>query len=139
MVRETSAGIIVFRKTQPMKFLILHYSEGHYDLPKGHLEGEETPEQAAVRETREETGLDVAMVPGFNEEIEYHFKDKDKGIITKKVIFFLGESFSEDVQLSHEHLDFDWLPLDDAIAKATYDSAKTLLKKADTFLRKIRY
>jgi bis(5'-nucleosidyl)-tetraphosphatase len=141
MPLETSAGIIVFFKEAEAKsheniYLILHYSEGHHDLPKGHLEGSETPEQAAVRETREETGLDVFMMPGFKEEIEYHFMDRTKGLIRKKVIFFLGESFSKEVQLSFEHQGYSWLGLEDAKRKVTFDSAKSLLAKADEFLRK---
>ena len=58
--RETSAGGVVFRVPpgeEPL-FLLIRDSYRNWGFPKGHLEKEERPEAAALREVREETGLD---------------------------------------------------------------------------------
>ena len=52
MVNEKSSGILIFNKTNE-KYLILHYTSGHYDFAKGHIEGEETEKEAALRELEE--------------------------------------------------------------------------------------
>src|SRR5690606_37755157 len=56
--REVSAGGIVFRRAADgtSRFLLIRDSYRHWGFPKGHLEDEETPAIAALRETREETG-----------------------------------------------------------------------------------
>lgn len=57
---------------------------------QGHLEGDESPEAAALRETQEETGLDVSVVTILSEihrEV-YTFASKSKGSVTKQVTFF---------------------------------------------------
>ena len=56
---ETSAGGVVVRCTpQGPAFLVILDSYKNWGFPKGHLDGEETPEQAARREVTEEAGLD---------------------------------------------------------------------------------
>ena len=49
--------------------MLLHYEEGHWGCAKGHFEEDETAEQTARREIREETGLtDIRFIPGFKED-----------------------------------------------------------------------
>ena len=109
MKTQTSCGIVVFHKDA---YLILHYEEDHWDLPKGHIEENETHEQTAIRETKEETNLDVEIMPGFKETITYFFRAND--LIKKTVHFFVGEAKTKDVKLSHEHKGYDWLSYEDA-------------------------
>ncbi len=135
MVNETSAGIIVYHdKKDDRKFLILHYTEGHWDFPKGHVEIGESLEEAALRETKEESGLTVDLNPGFKEHFGYFFKNKDGVIVQKTVYFFVGRAKTNQIQLSDEHIGYAWLSYENAIKKLTYDNAKEVLKKADAFL-----
>lgn len=46
-------------------FLVEHMIQGHTSIPKGHVEGDETEEETAVREIREETGLKVKLDTAF--------------------------------------------------------------------------
>ena len=138
MAKEKSCGAVLFKwqKDHTAKYLILHYEAGHWDFPKGHMEKNEKEEQTALRELKEETGIeDVEVLDGFRESVNYYFK-KGEETIYKEVIFFLVQSATEDVQLSSEHIGYAWLSFDHAFKKLTFNSSKELLKKADDFLHK---
>ncbi|KKP36069.1 MAG: NUDIX hydrolase [candidate division TM6 bacterium GW2011_GWF2_32_72] len=135
LIRQFSAGVVTFYKQEnQILYLILHYTSGHWDFPKGKMENGETSEITAHRELKEETNLKATLIPGFKEKFEYFFKYPENKLIKKEVTFFLGETTSQDVKLSPEHIDFKWLPLNQALMQLTYDNAKKLLKNADKFL-----
>ncbi len=135
MIEETSAGIVLFRKEESGNvFLLLHYPSGHWDFVKGKMEKDETVHETAIRETKEETGItDVSLVEGFEEWIEYDFQCQGE-LVHKKVVFFLAETKTRDVQISHEHLDFTWMDYNAAMEKTTFDNARTVLTKAQSLL-----
>lgn len=131
-MQEFSAGVVVVCNDE---FLLLHHDIGHWDLPKGHIEKGESVEQAALRELVEETGIkNIFLVPNFSERIHYFFKREGK-LISKDVIFLLGKVDSKEVVLSDEHDDFVWLPVEQAVEKVTYKTAKEVLQKASAFLK----
>lgn len=137
MIEETSAGIVLFRReNERILFLLLHYPSGHWDFVKGKMENEETPHETAIRETKEETGIsDVQFIEGFEEWIRYNFQFEGQ-LVDKKVVFFLGETKTQDIQISHEHLNFTWMDYVTAMEKTTFDNAKTVLSKAYSLLTK---
>ena len=63
---EVSAGGIVFRRFPELgpRFLLIRDSYDNWGFPKGHLEDGESPAEAAVRETAEETGLERLVLQG---------------------------------------------------------------------------
>jgi len=162
MPRENSAGVIIFRKEKgKIYYLLLHYPAvnrkgGHWEFTKGHIENNETEEDAARRETKEETGIsDVKILPGFKEYIKYFFKKNPKITrnripekvdsnkkpskwIFKLVVFFIAETKAKEVRLSEEHTGFIWLTINEAIKKTTYKNSKELLKKANDFIVSLR-
>jgi bis(5'-nucleosidyl)-tetraphosphatase len=133
--QERSAGVVIFRRTpHGRRFLLLDYSR-YFDFAKGHVEKGESDLDAAVRETREETGIDdLSLVPGFSHEITYHFRHSKRGLIRKTVVFFLASTTTEDVRLSHEHTGHLWLDADAALKKVKYATAKETLAAAIAFL-----
>ena len=135
MIEETSAGIVLFRKEgSKILFLLLHYPSGHWDFVKGKMENEESTHQTAIRETKEETGItDVAFVENFEEWIEYNFKYQGE-LVQKKVVFFLAETKTKEVKISHEHSGYTWLDYNSSMEKTTFDNAKTVLTKAEKLL-----
>ena len=137
MARETSVGAVVFRGDGDRKYLLLHYEAGHWDFPKGNVEKGETPENTALREIREETGIeDIAFIPGFDERIRYFYK-REKKTIAKEVEFLLAETKSERVKLSSEHTGYEWLGYGEANERITFRNSKDILKKAESFLAKL--
>lgn len=138
MIKEQSAGTVLFIEEYNEKlFLLLHYPTGHWDFVKGKIENNESLEQAAIRETKEETGItDIEFIKGFKEKIEYSFKFNGD-IVQKEVIFFLAKTNTKQVKISDEHLDYVWLDFNNALNKITYENAKNVLKKSKNYLEKL--
>ena len=137
MIEEISAGVVLFRKeNSKILFLLLHYPSGHWDFVKGKMEKGETTHQTAIRETLEETGItDVVFLDNFEEWIEYNFQFQGE-LVHKRVIFFLAETKTKEVSISHEHLDYTWIDYQTAMEKTTFDNAKLILSKSKSLLTK---
>ena len=131
MIEETSSGIVLFRKEDDkILFLLLHYPSGHWDFVKGKMENGESFKETALREAKEETGItDVKFLDNFEEWIHYNFQYEGQ-LVDKKVVFFLGETKTKDVKISHEHQNYTWMEYADAMDKTTFDNAKTVLTKS---------
>jgi len=152
-IKEKSVGAVIFSRSQQpeasnrLEYLILHYpprntadkkrtKPGHWDLVKGHVDEGESEIDTLFRETVEETGLkkeSLELVKGFKEEIHYNFRTEN-GLHYKIVVFYLLESETKEVVLSHEHDDYKWLTLKDAHETITFAGGKDILGKADHFL-----
>ena len=137
MIEETSAGIVIFRKENSKNmFLLLHYPSGHWDFVKGKMEKGESTHETATRETEEETGIkDIVYIENFEEWIEYNFQYQGE-LVQKKVVFFLAETKTKEIEISHEHSGYIWTDYNSATEKTTFDNAKTILTKAQTLLSK---
>jgi len=137
MIEETSAGIILFRKEDSkILFLLLHYPSGHWDFIKGKMEKGESTHETAIRETKEETGItDITFLENFEEWIKYDFQYQGE-LVRKKVVFFLAETKTKEVMISHEHLDYAWMDYNTSMEKTTFDNAKTVLTRAQMLLTK---
>jgi len=146
---EKSAGAVVFKKNTANKieYLLLQRPEKTWCFPKGMIEKGEKLEEAARRETFEETGLKaLSFASGFKETVKYFFKVKydyqiKRGLkmgegVLKFVTHFLAEADAKDeVKISHEHIDFVWLSFEEAQKKLKFSGDRQILKKADEFLK----
>ncbi len=134
MLEERSAGAVIFSKD--MQFLLLKYGAGHWDFVKGNIESGETEIETVLREAEEETSIPrskMEMMHPFREEIEYFYRRSGE-LVHKKVIYYLGKSFTKRVNLSFEHQDYDWLDYEIALGRVTYENSKLILEKAYRFL-----
>jgi 8-oxo-dGTP pyrophosphatase MutT (NUDIX family) len=135
MKYEYSAGIIVFRKDDGIKYLLLHYDKDYWGFAKGNVEKGESEEGAAHREVKEEAGItDLKLVKGFKEK-EHYFYKKEGQLISKDVVYFLGETNTEKVTVSFEHKGHSWLAFEDALARLKFKNSKELLTKVHRFLQ----
>jgi 8-oxo-dGTP diphosphatase len=147
---EKSAGIIVFyvEKNFEIKYLLLKHKPNSWDFPKGLIEKGEKPEDAALRECREETGIEVTdLMHGFKETIKFFFKVKykyqlDRGLkmgetVLKFVTYFLAQSNNKDVVVSFEHEDYEWLNFEQVmeILKNRKENKKMLIKANDFIIQ----
>jgi bis(5'-nucleosidyl)-tetraphosphatase len=137
MIEEKSAGVVLFRKeNSKILFLLLHYPSGHWDFVKGKMEKGESTHETAIRETREETGItDIVFLDDFEEWIEYDFQFQ-RDLVHKRVVFFLAETKTKEISISHEHLDYTWVEYKTAMKKTTFDNAKLILTRSKSILAK---
>jgi 8-oxo-dGTP pyrophosphatase MutT (NUDIX family) len=141
MAAERSAGIILFRKTpESRKYLVIRSARDlpdrpeHWDFPKGLLDKGETGLEAALREVREEVGIEnVAVNPEFKETVFYMTK-RDGKPIPKYVALFLAETKTETITLSWEHDRYEWLSFAGARERISLKGMKEALEKAEKFL-----
>ena len=137
MIEEYSAGGIIFKDPgEQLKILLIKNAalrdptKAYWGFPKGHLEQNESAEQAAVREVKEETGLDVELIEKIDDE-HYIFTHPQKGKISKKVTLFLMRHLGgEEKALETELLELGWFSADDALELLSFKTDQTLLKKA---------
>lgn len=135
MATEVSTGAVVYRRFNgELQYLLEESATSHFwGFPKGHVEGEETDEQAAEREIREETGLHVHVdTAHFRQEDDYPLPSGNQ----KRTILYLAEVqgdpviTKQDVEISH----IGWFNYEDAHMTLTYDSLKAILEKANAYL-----
>lgn len=127
--RDHSAGGLVVRGGEVL--LISTQRGSRWQLPKGHLEEGETPEQAAVREVAEETGVSgriVGALPG----VDYRYSDRTRRLIEKHVDYFLlaYESGSEADFDPEEVSGAAWLSWDEALARLTFENERRVVAAA---------
>lgn len=130
---ETSAGGVVFRRGDDLdlEFLLIRDPYGNWGLPKGHVEGAETPLEAALREVTEETGLAELRPVGELQTIDWYFRDQDQ-LVHKFCHFFLIESLGGEAtpQLDEGISACIWLPIGEAVRTITYENAREVLRSA---------
>ncbi|MDQ2761596.1 MAG: NUDIX domain-containing protein [Actinomycetota bacterium] len=98
-------------------------------LPKGHPEGEETPEQAAEREVLEETGARTRLIEKLG-DIRYEH-DRRGRPVTKQVSFYLFEYRSGDLaDHDHEIERAAWMPLMEASRSLTHEGEREMVTRA---------
>lgn len=129
MQYDHSYGFVPLKKTLEgswQVFLIQHRG-GHWTLPKGHLEGQETALECAKRELYEETHLTVVNLLFENSLTEtYEFSSRGK-LIHKTVDYFIAEVTGEIIIQREELQDGRWLSFEAAYDLATYPQMKELL------------
>lgn len=130
--REFSAGgIVVKRERGRLKVLLIKDGYGRWTWPKGNIGKGESSEDAALRETREETGLKKLQIIEEIDKINYfyHFHGD---LIFKTVYLFLMEAKGREkfkIQAS-EIQDAKWFTPEEALETVAYKGAKEILKKA---------
>lgn len=129
--KDFSAGGVVVRGDEVV--VIVPRRRGGQDgrvlgLPKGHLDGDESEVEAALREVREETGVEAEPV-GKLGEISYTYERRGRPI-EKRVVFYLLEYRSGELDHDHEIEHVQWMPLSEAVNSLTYEGEREMVARA---------
>lgn len=136
MKKEKSCGSVIYKiKDEQLYILLLKHNAGHWSFAKGHVEGEETEEETAIREAKEETNLDIIVDSNFRVVHTYSPKE---GII-KDVILFVATCKDDKFAIeeeNHEIKEIGWFACDKAIETLTYDEDRAVLQQAIDYINK---
>jgi len=131
--RVTSAGGVVLRTGEygPEVLLCGRNADGLWALPKGTPEPGETIEETALREVREETGVEVEVMANVG-DIRYWFSRPKEGVrFLKTVRHYLMRQVGGDTSLhDHEFDDVRWFPAQEALKLLTYRNESRILRQA---------
>lgn len=136
---EVSAGGLVLRRRAGIGYDVLLIGRGEprvWSLPKGHVEGSETNEEAALREVREETGCNGEIIEKLSEIAYWFYISQRKH--KKSVHFFLMRYLGGDTaDHDHEADEAAWFEIGTAKKALKYVNEKRLIDLALEMLTKI--
>ncbi len=135
MKRAHSCGAVVFPMEGGVpKYVLIKSIKGALGFPQGHMEAGETETQTALREIREEVGLNVRLIDGFRHETQYLLPDKADTV--KLVTYFLATYAGQTpVPQPGEVTQIRVVPYAEARQAVTHDGNKVVLEHADRFIR----
>ena len=123
MKKEKSCGTIIIENN---KVLLIQQTDNAWGFPKGHVENNEKEQETAIRETKEETNLDVEIISNKKYIINYKINNE----IDKEVVFFLAKKTSDKIKKQDEEIkNIKWVDLTKAFDIITYENTKNLYKE----------
>ena len=128
--KEKSCGVVVFDNN---KVLLVLHNNGHWGMPKGHVEENETEEETAIREVLEETNVNTKIIPGFRKVITYSPRENTM----KDVVYFIGEPTNTDTKPQEvEVSESKFINVEEAKDLITYKEDKSVFEDAVKFYYK---
>ncbi len=128
---ESAGGVVIHDGHVAVIVPVKRATDGRrvLGLPKGHADGDETPEQAARREVAEETGTQAELIEELG-VVRYRYERRGR-MIDKAVRFYLFRYLSGDLaDHDHEIEDASWMPLELAAEKLTYAGEREMVRRA---------
>ena len=130
--REHSAGGVVLRRIEgEIHVLVIRDPYDNWGLPKGHLEKDEDSRSAAMREVREETGLEELELGPELGTIDWYFRDGETLVHKYCDFYLMASATGEPVPEVGEGItEVEWVPLQEAPARVTYGNARRMVRQA---------
>ena len=128
--KEKACGCVII---DDEKVLLIKQTKGHWGLPKGHVEENETEIETAIREVKEETNYDVEIISDKRFVERYVIDSK----IDKEVVYFIAKKVGGTAEKQEtEVTDIKWCNFDEAIETVTFDNLKNLLRNVFEEIKK---
>ena len=123
--KEKSCGCIIIKNK---KVLLIYEKQSEYwGFPKGHIEGKETETQTALREVKEEVGLDVEI----DETKRYSLNYITNSQVDKTTVLYVATPKNENLKLQESEVeDAKWCTFDEALKILTFANLKEVFSKA---------
>ena len=140
MVNEKSCGAIVFSYENGIRKYVITRGTGIYKefcgFPKGHMEPGETETETALREVKEETGLDVVILDDFR-TVDEHFLALEGRPNDKKInVYFLAEYHNQELKAQESEVsEIVLLTYDEAQQSLQSEESRRELEEAEKYLR----
>jgi 8-oxo-dGTP diphosphatase len=128
----SSGGIIFRRRGGKVEIALIAVKGGNvWCLPKGIVDKGENPEETALREVREETGL-TGRILGKIGSISYWYFIKEENAKCKKTVDFYLMEYEKGNTKDHdwEVDDASWVPIEEAVERASYKGDRRIIQKA---------
>lgn len=142
MANEKSCGAIVFTYEEGIRKYVIIRGTGMYSgfcgFPKGHMEAGETEQETALREVKEETGLDVKLYDDFR-EVDEHFLAREGRPNDKKTnVYFLAEYHDQEIQAQESEVsEIVLLSYQEALDSLQSEESKRELAAAEKYINDI--
>ena len=125
MKKEKSCGAIIINNKKVL--LVYEKNRNFWGFPKGHVEQNETEIETAIREVKEEVGLDIDIL----KEKRYEFKYNIGKDIEKTCVLFISFPKTFIIKKQESEIELSkWFTFDEALKTLTYDNQKEILKLA---------
>lgn len=124
-----AGGVVLDTKSadSPLALLVHRPAYDDWSFPKGKLDPGETIQQAALREVKEETGLDCRIIKRLS-QVRYTYRNRGGRIKPKVVHYFLMEPVAGRVCVNIHEIDAArWYKASDALDKLSYEHDRQLL------------
>ncbi len=135
--KQVSAGGVLFRAAGAgYEVAVIRLKRGEvFALPKGLVDEGETPEEAALREVREETGMEGELVAPLG-YIRYYYYSREEDTRYFKLVHFFLIRYRAGSEEEHdwEVEGVEWLPLEEALRSLSYKGERDVLRRAWEYL-----
>lgn len=122
---ERCCGCIIINNNDKV-LLVLQRKSKCWSFPKGYVENNETEIETALREVKEETGIDVNIEASKRYELTYKINNSTN----KNVVYFIARPLNANVKIQEkEILDYKWCDINKVVETLTYENTKDLFKK----------
>ncbi len=123
MRKEKSCGCIVIKDNNA---LLIKNNYGNWSFPKGHVEKGESEQETAIRETKEETNIDVEIISDKKYSIKYSPKEN----VEKEVIFFIAKPLSKKLKKSEKEVyDLGFFNFREVMQLLSYEDIKEIFRE----------
>ncbi len=136
---RSASAVVYFNASGKIKILMLKKEGGGWVLPKGHIDPGEAPQETALREAKEEGGLEKGRVVKFLGSSAYSFQpDYSFAKQQKTVLIYLvkGEKIKPRALKYEGFEESALLSPEEAVSKASFDEEKKVIKKALSIIKK---
>lgn len=138
MIRQFSAGAVVLKEGKVLLIKnksIKDKKISFWGFPKGHIEKGESSIDAALRELKEETGVEAEILSKIGDS-KYVFTQKGEKVFKVVITYLMGYKSGEGKPQLEEIDEVVWMNPEEAVGKLTFKNDKVLLQKALEILQK---